>query len=136
MDILTIGQLARRAGVGVETVRFYERKGLLSEPDRKPSGYRQYKPETVERLRFIRRAKELGFTLREIQELLSLRLDPATNCADVRARAVAKIEEIESKIRTLRRMKTSLVKLSKACSGNGTISECPILESLEKPETS
>jgi len=134
MDILTIGQLARRAGVGVETVRFYERKGLLAEPDRKPSGYRQYKPETVDRLRFIRRAKELGFTLREIQELLSLRVDPSTNCADVRSRAIAKIEDIESRIRTLRRMKNSLVKLSKACSGSGSISECPILESLDNQE--
>lgn len=134
MEILTIGQLAAQARVGVETVRFYERKGLLEEPNRKPSGYRQYKQETVARLRFIRRAKELGFTLKEIKELLSLRVDPSTSCADVRAQAVTKVDDIESKIRTLQRMKQALVKLTKACSGIGTTSECPILESLDKQE--
>ena len=79
MKSLTIGQLARRAGVGVETVRFYERKGLLEEPSRRPSGYRQYDEGVVDRLRFIRRGKELGFTLGEIKELLSLRLDAESN---------------------------------------------------------
>ncbi|MCH8048022.1 MAG: MerR family transcriptional regulator, partial [Planctomycetes bacterium] len=80
VNSLTIGQLARRAEVGVETVRFYEREGLLEEPARRPSGYRQYDEGVVDRLRFIRRAKQLGFTLKEIRELLSLRLDPATTC--------------------------------------------------------
>ncbi len=89
MTVLTIGQLARRADVGVETVRFYQRKGLLAEPDRRPSGYRQYDEAIVDRLRFIKRAKELGFTLNEIKELLSLRLDPSTTCADVKNRAEA-----------------------------------------------
>ncbi len=131
-EFLTIGRLAERAGVGVETVRFYERKGLLQEPDRKPSGYRQYKTETVARLRFIRRAKELGFTLKEIQELFALRVDPSTNCVDVQAKAVAKLDNIEGRIRMLQKMKRSLVKLTKACSGNGTTAACPILESLEK----
>ena len=90
MKSLTIGQLARNGGVGVETVRFYERKGLLAEPDRRPSGYRQYDEDVVDRLRFIRRAKELGFTLNEIKELLSLRIDPTTTCADVKSRAEEK----------------------------------------------
>ena len=134
MEFLTIGRLAERAGVGVETVRFYERTGLLQEPDRKPSGYRQYKAETVARLRFIRRAKELGFTLKEIRELLSLRIDPSTNCADVRTQAVAKLDDIEGRIRTLQKMKRSLVKLTKACSGTGTTSECPILDALDPQE--
>src|SRR2546425_6976159 len=105
MKPLTIGQVARRAGVGVETVRFYEREGLLEEPPRRESGYRQYGEDIVARLQFIRRAKELGFTLNEIKELLSLRLDPSTTCAEVKDRAQAKIADIEQKIRTLQRMK-------------------------------
>jgi MerR family mercuric resistance operon transcriptional regulator len=132
MNSLTIGQLAKIAGVGVETVRFYERKGLLAEPNRRPSGYRQYGEEVVNRLRFIKRAKELGFTLNEIKDLLSLRLDPTTTCADVKERAEEKIDDIEAKIRTLRRMKNALVKVTKACSGRGGTSECPILEALDK----
>src|SRR4051812_35457550 len=95
---LTVGQVAGRAGVGVETVRFYEREGLLERPSRLPSGYRQYDAGVVARLRFIRRAKELGFTLNEIGELLSLRLDPDTTAADVRRRAEGKLADIEAKI--------------------------------------
>jgi len=130
VNSLTIGQLARRADVGVETVRFYEREGLLKEPARRPSGYRQYDEGVVDRLRFIRRAKQLGFTLKEIKELLSLRIDPATTCGDVKSRAEAKLDDIAAKIRSLQRMKRALVKLTKACSGRGAASECPILESL------
>lgn len=132
MQALTIGQLAKRAEVGVETVRFYERQGLLEEPDRRASGYRQYEESVVQRLQFIRRAKELGFTLNEIKDLLSLRLDPTTTCADVKQRAESKIDDIEAKIRTLQRMKRALAKVTKSCSGNGqATSECPILESIE-----
>lgn len=131
MKALTIGEVARRAGVGVETVRFYERRGLIAEPARRASGYRQYGSETVDRLRFIRQAKELGFTLAEIQDLLSLRVDPASTCADVKGRAEAKIADIDEKIRTLQRMKRALVKLTRACGGDGPSSDCPILESLE-----
>ena len=131
MKPLTIGQLAKRADVGVETVRFYEREGLLDEPDRRASGYRQYDEDVVRRLAFIRQAKELGFTLKEIKELLSLKLDPSTTCADVKERAETKIEDIESKIRTLQRMKRALVKVTRSCSGSGPTSECPILEAIE-----
>lgn len=131
MKPLTIGQLAKRADVGVETVRFYEREGLLEKPERRPSGYRQYDEGIVARLQFIRRAKELGFTLKEIKELLSLKIDPSTTCADVKKRAETKIEDIESKIRTLQRMKRALVKVTKSCSGDGPTSECPILEAIE-----
>ena len=131
MASLTIGQLAKRADVGVETVRFYERKALLAEPDRRPSGYRQYDEEVVDRLRFIKRAKELGFTLNEIKELLSLRIDPSTTCADVKNRAEEKIDDIQAKIRTLQKMKKALAKVTKACSGRGGTSECPILEALD-----
>ncbi|MCH8047975.1 MAG: MerR family DNA-binding protein, partial [Planctomycetes bacterium] len=94
--------------------------------------YRQYDEGVVDRLRFIRRAKQLGFTLKEIRELLSLRLDPATTCGDVKSRAEAKLDDIAAKIRSLQRMKRALVKLTKACSGRGAASECPILESLDR----
>src|SRR5947209_4073737 len=104
MKPLTIGHVARRAGVGIETVRFYERQGLLNRPARSPSsGYRLYEEEVVARLQFILRAKELGFTLKEIKELLSLRVDPATSCDDVKARAEVKIADIEERIATLQR---------------------------------
>src|SRR5207245_11222249 len=103
MKPLTTGQLARRGGVGVETVRFYERQGLLEEPARKESGYRQYEEDVVARLRFIRRAKELGFSLKEINELLALRVDPDTTCAEVRTKAQAKIADVEQKIEALQR---------------------------------
>ena len=100
---LTIGVVACRAGVGVETVRFYERQGLLEEPARRQSGYRAYDEAVVARLRFIRRAKDLGFTLREIKELLSLRHDPATPAGDLKRRAEEKLADIDAKIQTLQR---------------------------------
>lgn len=131
MESMTIGKVARQAGVGVETVRFYEREGLIEEPPRRASGYRQYPCETVSRIRFIRRAKELGFTLKEIKELLSLRASPKSRCADVRKRAQSKIEDIEDKMRALQRMKDALVKLTAACSGRGPVTDCPILDALE-----
>jgi len=128
---LSIGQLAKQAGVGVETVRFYEREGLLAEPERRQSGYRQYQIDTVQRLLFIRRAKELGFTLKEIKELLSLRVDEDKTCADVRQQAEAKIADIENRIRSLQRMKRALVKVTRTCSSSGPTSECPILDALD-----
>jgi len=131
-EFLSIGQLAARADVGVETVRFYERQGLLEEPERKASGYRQFDEQAVNRIRFIRRAKELGFTLKEIKELLDLKLDPSTNCAEVKGRAEDKIADIEAKIDSLKRMKRALVKLTKACSGRGGTSECPMLDALDR----
>lgn len=132
MKPLTIGQVAQRAGVGIETVRFYEREGLLNRPARSPSsGYRLYDEEVIARLRFILRAKELGFTLNEINELLSLRVDAGASCADVKARAEVKIVTIEEKIRTLQRMRTALVRLTKACREMGGGAECPILDALD-----
>jgi Hg(II)-responsive transcriptional regulator len=131
MKPLTIGQVAHRSGVGIETVRFYEREGLLAKPARTLSGYRQFDEEVIERLEFIQRSKELGFTLNEIKELLSLRVDPATSCEDVKARAEVKISDIEDKIRTLQRMKKALVRLTQECCENGGGSECPILDALD-----
>ncbi len=129
MKLLTRGQLARLAGVGIETVRFYEREGLLAEPARTPAGYRQYGEDVVARLWFIQRAKELGFTLNDTKELLSLRVDPS--CEDVKARAEAKIADIEEKIKTLQRMKKSLARLTTECGGKGGGRECPILDALD-----
>jgi len=134
MKPLTIGEVARRAAVGIETVRFYERQGLLEEPPRKDSGYRQYPEDVVARLRFIRRAKELGFSLKEIAELIALRLDPATSCSDIKQRATAKIADIDGRIRDLQGMKKVLVRLSAACKGQGPVSECSILEALTESQ--
>jgi MerR family mercuric resistance operon transcriptional regulator len=134
MKPLTIGQVARQAGVGVETVRFYERQGLLEKPTRRESGYRQYPEDVVARLRFIRRAKELGFSLKEIKELLALQVDPAITCAEVKRQAEAKIADIEGKIASLTRIKKALVKLATVCRGQGPTSECPILASLNKDD--
>ena len=131
MKALTIGQVARHAGVGIETVRFYERQGLLAGPARTAAGHRQYTEDVVERLRFIRRAKELGFSLKEIKELLALRVDPTTTCAEVRSKAAAKVADVEQKIEALQRIKKALVKLTAVCRGRGPTSECPILDALD-----
>ena len=133
METLSTGQLAREAGVGVETIRFYERKGLIEEPPRHPlSGYRAYPLEVVRRLRFIRRAKELGFTLREIRELLDLAASPETTCAEVRASAEAKLEHVRRKIEDLQRIERVLAELAVSCKGTGPVQDCPILAALDE----
>lgn len=131
MDGLSIGQLAKAAHVNVETVRYYEREGLLPRPARHTSGYRRYTPGDLARLQFIKRSKELGFSLKEIAELLALRLDPHTSCADVKQRAAAKLTDIKHKIADLRCMQRALIDLTEACSGLGATSACPILDALE-----
>ena len=131
MKPLTIGQVARSAGIGVETVRFYERQGLLEEPARRESGYRQYREDVVARLRFIRRSKELGFTLKEIKALLALRLDASATRADVRKQARAKVADIEARIADLQRMRDVLQTLIRKCQGDGSTTGCPILAALQ-----
>ncbi|RMH14262.1 MAG: heavy metal-responsive transcriptional regulator [Planctomycetota bacterium] len=133
MDTLTIGKVARQAGVGVETIRFYEREGLVEEPARRASGYRQYDPEVVRRVRFIRHAKELGFTLREIKELLELRVEPGCHCGDVLELAEAKIADIDERIRKLRKMRRALAGLTRDCKRGRPTDECPILKALDQP---
>ncbi|MBI4280591.1 MerR family DNA-binding protein [Candidatus Uhrbacteria bacterium] len=127
----TIGKVARASGVGIETIRFYEREGLIPEPPRLDSGYRQYPPTTIDRVRFIKRAKDLGFTLAEIKELLSLSVGPKTTCADVKRKAQEKIKEVDTKIADLKRIRQALNRLTDQCRGKGPASECPILENLE-----
>ncbi len=131
---LTTGRLAKRTGVGIETIRYYERMGLLPAPARSGSGYRRFPADAVDRLRFIRQAKGLGFSLQEIQDLLSLRIDPEASCAEVRRRAEAKIGEIRKRVRGLQRMSAALERLAEACEGRGPTFACPILEALEAPE--
>ncbi len=131
MESLTIGHLAKAAGVNVETVRYYQRRGLVPVPPRRESAYRHYAHDDVARIRFVKRAQELGFSLRQISELLSLRVDPETTCVDVRRRAEAKLVDIEEKIRILQGMKKALAKLVGQCRGRGPTSECPILEALD-----
>lgn len=134
MKPLSIGQLAGKAGVSVETVRFYERKGLLPAAPRSAAGYRQYSAESVRRLRFVQRAKDVGFTLAEIGELLALRTEPDASCADVRARAAARIALIDGKLAALTRMKRALAELAERCTGEGPVSGCPILDAFETDE--
>ncbi len=127
----TIGKAAKRAGVGVETIRFYERKGLIEQPLKpEDGGYRTYPIETVQRIKFVRQAQEIGFSLREIEELLSLRADPSADCSDVRERAVAKLEEVDRKMEQLGRIRSALNELIAACPGRGALRACSIMETL------
>jgi MerR family mercuric resistance operon transcriptional regulator len=131
VKLLTIGEVARQTGIGVETVRFYEKRGLIDDPPRTEAGYRQYPEDTAPRIRFIRHAKELGFTLTEIKGLLHLRLDAATTCDDVRLMAQKKRMDIEAKIKSLQGMTHALGKLIEACSSSGPAGHCPILDALD-----
>ncbi len=132
MQTIAVGQLAQKAGVNIETVRFYEKRGLLPKPVRTKTGYRQYKNNDIARIRFIKRAKELGFTLVEIAELLSLKIDSETTCGDVKKIAVNKLLDAKTKIEDLQRIKKVLEELVTVCNkDNSTTNECPILEALE-----
>jgi MerR family copper efflux transcriptional regulator len=131
---LKIGEVAERGGVNLQTIRYYEREKLLPKPPRLPSGYRMFPEQTVHRVRFIKRAQELGFSLADIRDLLSIQIDPKKECSDVKRLAKIKIADIEEKIRTLEAMKRVLSGLTKLCPGRGPSSECPILESIDAKE--
>ena len=135
MEGLTIGKLAKKAGVSVDTVRFYEGRGLIAEPERTASNYRVYPVDEVARLRFIKRAKVLGFSLNEIKELLVLRHIPGGTKDEVKARVESKIAEIKHRIADLGRILAALERLNKSCDGHGPAEECPILEALDCRET-
>lgn len=132
MKTLTIGQLAKRAGVNLETIRYYERRGLLPEPPRRESGYRAYPLESMARIRFIKSAQALGFTLEEINHLLSLRVNAETSCEQVRIQAEQKLVEVTQKIQALQELQQALVTLTATCAEGGLQGECPILEMLEE----
>lgn len=123
--MMTIGKIAKQAGVGVETVRFYERKGLIKQPKKNTSkGFRSYSEDEALKIRFIKRAQELGFTLKEVKEILDLNANPKATCEDVRILAEEKLNEIEQKIIDLKKMKFSVKRLEKACSDSRQAVAC------------
>ena len=132
-ESLTSAELAKRGGVNLETIRYYERRGLLSPPARSTAGYRLFTSADAKRVRFIKRAQELGFSLNEILELLNLKVAPTARQGDVLKLAEAKIADLEERIESLRAMKRALQKLTTACcGGEAALSECPILASFER----
>jgi len=128
---MTISKIAKEAGINIETVRFYERNKIMPVPKRSESGYRIYNEEDIKRLHFIQIAKKHGFTLKEIKELLDLKVDSKTTCDDVRKIAEEKIEEVELKLLELSSIKDALHNLALSCHSGGPVSECPILEEFE-----
>lgn len=130
-DRLLIGQVAERAGVNVQTLRYYERIGLLQDPRRSMSGYRLYPPETVRIIRFIKRAQDLGFSLEEIEHLLELRDDRISSCEEVQDLAEAKMRDVDRRIRDLSALRGALETLVRSCQRGDERRECPILEAIE-----
>ncbi len=131
MDFMSRSQLAQAVGVNIETLRYYERRGLIPEPKRRASGYRLYSPDYVKRIHFIQKAKTLGFTLEEIKALLQLRVAGDTTCDQVREKAERKTAEIERKISELQKMQSALKNLASSCRGGGPSGDCPFLDALE-----
>jgi MerR family copper efflux transcriptional regulator len=131
---MRIGALARECGVSIDTIRFYEREGLLPPPPRRPSGYREYDAAAAAQLRFIRRAKDLGFSLPDIRELLSLSADRERGVKGVKQRAEARLAMVEERLAQLRRVRKGLVQLIAGCPGHGPLDECPILHALSAPD--
>ena len=134
MENLTSGKVASLSSVNKETLRFYERKGLIDEPDRNESGYRLYNHETVKRIKFIKNAQNMGFTLKEINELLSLKAETNFQCRDIREKAERKIKQVNNKIHDLIKIKDALEELASVCRLNKSTGECPILESFYPDE--
>ena len=129
---MQIGQLAQRAGVAIDTVRYYERNGILPQPERQASGYRHYGEDDVARLSFVRRAKALGFTLAEIRELLALSGRRADDMAGLKTAATGKLADVEHKIEDLTRIRDGLQALVASCPGHGPLDRCPILAALAR----
>ena len=133
--MLTIGQVARGARVHLDTVRYYERRGLLPPPPRTAAGYRQFPPDTVRRVAFIKRAQALGFTLEEIDGLLALRVTPGRRCANVARRASGAIARLDRQLAELQRMRGALARLAGACRSRHPTDDCPLLDAIEpRPE--
>lgn len=134
--MLTIGKVAKATGISVEAIRFYEKQGLLANVDRTASGYRQYPPETVKRIRFIQHAKDAGFTLGEIGELLRLRQSKRDSCTRIRDRANLKLQDVERRLQDLNVIRDALAGLVNRCDKNDNMGECPIIEALEPGDES
>lgn len=133
---LTIGELARQSGVGVETIRFYESEGLLVKPEKPLGSIRTYPRQAIDRLSFVHQAKEIGFTLREIRDLITLREAPKADAGAVRGRAMAKLREVEGKVERLKRMRWTLRDLLSHCPGRGDLGTCPIMQALSVTQAS
>ncbi len=127
---LTIGAVAKRVGVAIDTIRYYERQGLLPEPQRRASGYRSYGESSIVQLRFIRRAKALGFSLDEIRDLLALSVDRQRGVKVVKQRAETRLAAIDARMAELQRVRDGLAQLVESCPGHGTPEHCPILRAL------
>lgn len=134
-DTMGIGALARATGVGVETLRYYDRIGLLSQPGRRKGAYRRYGDDAVARLRFIRRAADLGFSLAETRELLALRAREGAPCTSVREKASQKLSVIEEKLVELTELRDAVAALVRACAGDRAVEHCTILAALAGDET-
>lgn len=132
---MRIGELAQRAGVAVDTVRYYERQGLLPPPLRRASGYRSYGMADVSRLRFVRRAKTLGFTLEEIRGLLALSGRREDDMGGLKAAAAEKLADVEVRLQELTRIRDGLRTLIASCPGHGALTQCPILHALDTEQT-
>ena len=129
--MLTVGKVAKATGISVEAIRFYEKQGLLNKAARTASGYRQYPPDTVMRIRFILHAKDAGFTLGEIGELLRLRQSKRDSCVRIRDRASNKLRDVERRLQELNIIRDALSGLVNRCDNNDNMGECPIIEALE-----
>ncbi|MDZ7694979.1 MAG: heavy metal-responsive transcriptional regulator [Balneolaceae bacterium] len=125
------GEVAKRADVNKETVRYYEERELIPKPDRRRSGYRIFTQRHIDQIKFIKRAQELGFTLSEIKELLELRMDEDTTCSEIKSEAQEKYRDVAEKIEDLQQIKKTLLELIDTCTGDGPKGECPILGALE-----
>lgn len=136
VETFTSAGLARAAAINPETIRFYERNGLIKPESRSAAGYRIFTLQAADRIRFIKRAQQLGFSLREIKELLSMRQErTGRECAAVKNLAREKIDEIDDKLRTLKKMRAILTQLEQQCPGSGPLSGCPIIGCLQEQTT-
>ena len=133
-SLMKIGELASLSGLSIDTIRFYEKQGLIPPPQRTDSNYRVYDADTPRRLIFVRKARDLGFTLQEIGQLLALSEDGHAGAGDVKERAQTKLGELDRKIAEMQEMRRSLEKLVRACSGRGKRRDCPILAALADSE--
>lgn len=131
MTAMSIGQVAAETGITVEAIRYYENQALIPEAPRSPAGYRLFPADTIKRIRFIQRAQDLGFSLRDIHALLGLRNAPGASCATVKARAEEKLAEVDKKIFELMRIRSALTNLSEQCVAQADLGDCPILDALE-----
>ncbi|NOR64510.1 MAG: MerR family transcriptional regulator [Candidatus Scalindua sp.] len=131
---MRIGKVAKQVGITVEAIRFYEKKGLIEPPTRNESGYRDYPEYVVQLVSFIKRAKELGFSLKEIKNLMSLRYTPGTTCSEIKSQTIEKIANIDRKVKDLLKIKGALAELVSGCPGQGPLNHCTIMEALESKE--